>query len=116
MFEKTIVRGVMVVAALALTSLSGVCAGTFQFTDGFEGSTLDPFWNNAFQQSGYITFPSAAAAHSGSQCVQFNSTNTANDKEVVLSHSFPGMMYGDVSVWFYDTGTGQDSANYIALA
>ena len=87
---------------LVLTSVSGAYAGSIQFTDPFNGSTLDPFWNANVQQEGYITFPSAAEVLPGcSQSVQFNSAGSAD--WVSLTHNFPGMTYGDASVWFYDT-------------
>jgi hypothetical protein len=98
---------------LVLTSVSGAYAGSIQFTDGFEGSTLDPFWNATTQDSGSITFPSTAAAHSGSQCVQFNSVATGNNKYIFLTHNFSGPTYGDASVWFYDTAAS--SSNYFQL-
>jgi hypothetical protein len=84
------------------------------FSDGFEGSTLDPFWST-FLQSGSITL-STAQAHGGSQSAQFTSTNTGVNKYVYLYHDFPSPGYGSTSVWIYDTGAGVDSSNYISFS
>ncbi len=98
---------------LVLTNVSGAYAGSIQFTDGFEGSTLDPFWN-ANVQSGSITL-STAKAHSGVQSVQFSSVDSGEGKVLYLIHNFTGMMYGEVSVWFYDTGAGMESSNNVGI-
>ncbi len=81
------------------------------FTDGFEGATLDPFWST-YTQSGSIQL-TTAMAHSGSQSVEFSSTQTSLSKYVNLFHNFSSPTYGVTSVWVYDTGAGVDSSNYI---
>jgi hypothetical protein len=114
MFEKTMVRGLMAAAVLALANLSGVYAGSIQFTDSFGGSTLDPFWNANTNGPGpgYITYPSS---YLGVPCVQLNTVNTGGGDDLALTHDFSGMTYGDASVWFYDTGAGLASGNYMGL-
>jgi hypothetical protein len=116
------VRGLVVVAVVALANLSGVYAGSIEFTDSFGGSTLDPWWNanvNVTENSpqepgqGYITYPST---YLGVPCVQLNTVNTGGGNDVKLVHDFSGMTYGDASVWFYDTGAGLVSGNYMGLA
>ncbi len=84
------------------------------FTDGFEGSTLDPFWSTT-EQSGSITFPSTAQVHGGSQSVQFNSTSGTGQKNIELNHTFAEPIFGRVSVWVYDSGADLSSGNYIWL-
>ncbi len=81
------------------------------FSDDFEGSSLDPFWTKD-EQSGYIAFPSTAQAHSGTQSVQFTSTNTGQHKDVRLYHEFSQPTYGRFSVWVYDTAAGSNNSNY----
>lgn len=87
-------------------------AGLISFTDKFEGSTLDPFWSTV-EQSGSVTFPSTARAHSGSQSVQFNSIVTSDQKWIGLFHDFAEPVYGRFSVWMYDTGANVSSSNYL---
>jgi hypothetical protein len=84
------------------------------FTDGFEGTTLDPFWTT-LQNSGSITFPSTAQVHSGSQAVQFNSTFGTGQKNIELNHTFATPQFGEVSVWLFDTGADLWSGNYLGL-
>ena len=83
------------------------------FSDSFEGTTLDPFWSSN-TQSGSIQL-TTAMAHSGSQSVEFISTETALTKEIQLFHNFSSPTYGVTSVWMYDTGAGVDSSNYIGF-
>lgn len=92
---------------------SSTCLAALNFTDGFEGPTLDPFWT-ASASNGSITFPSTEQVHSGSQSVRFNSVAGLN-KDVNLIHNFDTGIYGTFSVWIYDTGAGQASSNYIGM-
>ena len=100
---------------LVLTSVSGAYAQSIEFTDGFEGSALDPFWNANVQQGGSITFPSTVQVHSGSQSVEFDSVYTGGSRYQYLIHNFSEPTYGDASVWVYDTGAGLSSGNYLVL-
>ena len=100
-------------AALALTTLAPARGGIV-FTDDFEETTLNPFWS-ASASSGSIVFPSTAMAHSGNQSVQFSSTETGETKDLTLSHTFAAPIYGETSVWIYDTGAGAVSGNYVQL-
>jgi hypothetical protein len=92
-----------VVASFAFTLLTSVgYAQMANFSDGFEGQALDPYWFG-FANQGSITFPSVAETHSGFQSVQFNSIANASSL-VGLQHGFASAGYGEVSVWVYDTG------------
>jgi hypothetical protein len=91
----------------ARTLLSG------EFSDSFEGASLNPFWSSN-TQSGSIQLTNAMA-HSGSQSVEFISTETALTKEIQLFHNFSSPTYGETSVWIYDTGAAVDSSNYIGF-
>jgi len=97
---------VVVVAARANAGL--------YFYDDFEGSSLDPFWETR-EWAGSITFPSTAEAHSGTQCVQFNSVYGAGQKNIALGHYFAAPIFGSVSVWVYDTGADVSSSNYLSM-
>ncbi len=88
--------------------------GPLQFADDFEGSTLGSFWSRS-ENSGFITFPAATRAHSGRQSVQLSSTVTAGNKNIELTHSFGGTIYGRASVWVYDSGADELSANYLGF-
>lgn len=85
------------------------------FSDAFEGATLDPFWATG-EQSGQVVFPAATRSHSGSQSVELVTANTGQNKDVRLYHLFAPPSYGTVSVWVYDTGAGVSSANYITFS
>src|SRR5438105_2092033 len=76
------------------------------FVDNFEGPALNSFWSTS-NQSGSISFPSAAQAHSGQQSVQFNSVQGSQQKTIQLQHAFASPVFGTFSVWMYDTGAGQ---------
>lgn len=82
------------------------------FTDSFEGSSLDPFWTK-IEVSGFVTMPSTEEVHTGSQSVQFTSTNTSVDKNAGLRHNFDEPTFGRVSVWVFDTGAGEASSNQL---
>jgi hypothetical protein len=84
------------------------------FTDSFEGAALDPWWST-FTQSGSISL-STAQARTGKQSLQLDTTASSLDKGVGVYHSFASPQYGDVSVWFYDTGAGVSSSNYITIS
>lgn len=90
------------------------CLLSAGFSDGFEGPTLDPFWSTS-TQSGSISL-TTSVVHGGNRSAQFSSTSTGLDKHINLFHDFSSPTYGTVSVWFYDTGAGQPSSNYIGLA
>lgn len=84
------------------------------FIDSFEAATLNPFWS-VHTQSGSLTVPSNAQAHTGTRSAQFNSTSSALHKEIQLFHTFPQPVFGKVSVWVYDTGADVFSSNYLFL-
>lgn len=98
---------------LLATGTPAVRAGVV-FTDGFEGATLDPFWTTSIQ-SGSIAFDNTLV-HSGSQSIRLSSTDTGLDKGIALQHLFAAPVYGQASVWFFDTGADESSSNYIAMA
>ena len=109
------VRLAMVLMGMSLVfcALCGKVGATV-FTDGFEGSTLDPFWSTT-ELSGSITFPSSTQVHGGSQAVQFNSTYDTGTKYIHLYHNFATPVYGTFSVWVYDTGANASSSNYLTF-
>ena len=79
-------RWIVGLVGLALVvCAAGVVDAAVHFADDFEGSTLDPFWT-PHAQSGSITFPSTAQAHSGSQSIQFNSIQGAERKNIGIEH------------------------------
>ena len=104
------------VAALSVFHFSaGLTTGaTIIFADDFETPSLDPFWFGIANQ-GTITFPSIAQAHSGFQSVQFDSPpNTFN--AVGMQHTFATPLFGQVSVWVYDTGAGLPQSHALDLS
>ena len=82
--------------------------------DGFEATTLNPFWSTSIQ-SGSIAL-STGQAHGGSQSVQLSSTDTGVTKSIQLFHDFATPVYGVTSVWVLDTGTEQIQAIISHLA
>lgn len=111
----------MITTRIYLSSLTLVCClvlcsvsqAAVTFSDGFEGTTLNPFWSTQ-EQSGTITL-SSAQAHSGSQSAQFSSTYGTGQKEIRLYHEFGEAMYGTAAIWVYDTGADVGSSNYFAF-
>jgi hypothetical protein len=97
---------------LVLVSISGVYAQSIQFTDPFDGSTLDPWWNANVQQPGYITYPSS---YLGVPCVQLDSVDDGLNYDVDLVHDFSGLTYGSASVTMFDSTANQASGDYIRL-
>jgi hypothetical protein len=93
--------------ALGFLSVSATTAfpQPASFSDGFEGSTLDPFWVPSTFAGGILTFPSTAQAHGGSQSVELSVPESmGQDSFASLSHVFAGGAYGALSLWFYDRG------------
>jgi hypothetical protein len=102
---------------LAISAASLVATTTrADFSDGFEGPTLDPFWLTQTNH-GYVNFPSTVRAHTGHQSVELGTltTTSAYGKTAALYHNFPGPTRGTLSVWVYDTGADILSSNYILL-
>ncbi len=99
--------------SLLATLIMPLIAGAQNFSDGFEGVALDPFWTVATQSGSVGT--STDRSHSGSQSARFVTTNTGQYKSVSLYHSFSQPTYGRVSVWIYDTGADVSSSNYTSL-
>lgn len=97
---------------MATLILNGACQGGPIFVDSFEGPGLDPFWTIE-ATNGTITVPSAAAAHSGANSAEFNST--AGVRNIFLRHEFATPVYGTASVWAFDTGADLSSSNYLIM-
>lgn len=106
---------------LLALSLLGFANGSFaqnNFTDGFEGASLDPFWTTTTVM-GTVTMPSTAVVHSGLQSLQLDTgpyNPSSAGKYAICSHSFAAPQYGTVSVWMYDPIATAASSNYIALS
>ena len=91
----------------ALVLASGAMPGAVvSFSDGFEGATIDPFWQ-VVQDFGAIS-TSTDAAYSGSQSAKFASAS-GGQRDMRLTHDFGEQMYGTVSVRFYDYAPGQET-------
>ncbi len=80
------------------------------FSDDFEGSALNPFWQTA-TSSGNVIFPSTVQAHSGNQSVQLSTYMSSAHKGINVLHTFDTPRYGATSIWVYDTGAGVASSN-----
>lgn len=89
-------------------------AQPINYTDDFESATLNPFWST-HASSGFVTFPSTVRAHSGSQSVELNSTQGTGEKNIGVFHDFSIPVFGQVSLWAYDTGADVQSANYLTF-
>jgi hypothetical protein len=83
------------------------------FSDGFEASTIDPFWT-VFTNSGSIVL-SNQNVFQGSQSVKFSTVDTGNNKDVGLNHPFSDKLYGTTTISVFDSGANQLSGNYISL-
>jgi hypothetical protein len=100
----------LVLAALLAPPLQ---ADPISYTDGFEAPTINPFWTQ-FTSSGAVGL-TTAQVHSGNQAAQFTSFATGLQKNVTLFHQFAAPLFGQVSVWVFDTGADVSSSNYLEL-
>ena len=98
--------------ALALFVRTPMASAT-TVVDGFETPTLSPFWST-YIRDGSITM-TTAEAHSGAQSAQFSSFSGSINTYEQIFHNFSTPTYGITSVWFYDTGAGVSSSNYIGF-
>jgi hypothetical protein len=112
MTKLTTTKTPTLLAVLGL-GLFGVSANA-QFSDNFEGSSLNSFWS-VWTRSGSVVFPGTTRAHGGSQSVELVTVDSGLDKNVDLYHLFPAPTYGTVSVWVYDTAADVNSANSITF-
>jgi hypothetical protein len=110
--KRTTINNLTLLTALGI-GLLGMSARA-QYSDDFEGASLNPFWSTHLQ-SGYVVCPSSTRAHGGSYSLELVSTSTSLDKGVYVSHQFQQPTYGTVSVWVYDTGADISSGNYISF-
>ncbi len=94
----------LIIALGVLTPLAP--AGTITYTDGFEGSSFNPFWTVG-QVTGTVSL-STNQAHSGTQSAEFASGDGAG-RFLTLTHTFSSAMTGTASVWFYDSAPGQQT-------
>lgn len=101
-------------AVALLTCAAHYSSHGIEFTDGFEGATIDPFWTLT-QNGGSITHPSTAQVHSGAQSLQVTSVANSGNKNIGLSHQFATPVYGTVGLWVFDSGADLFSGNYLAL-
>jgi hypothetical protein len=94
----------------------GLFAGSApaQYSDSFEGPLNSGFWSTEVH-SGYVVCPSSTRAHTGNSSVELVTTDTADNKNVRVYHSFGAPTYGTVSFWVYDTAAGFASANSITF-
>ena len=101
------------VIVLASLSLSLASARAINFTDDFEGATLNSFWTVTNASGGSVLLPSVAQAHGGRQSVRFSLPGGVSG-QAFLRHNFSELSYGTVSVWGFDPGPG-GGANYLGL-
>jgi hypothetical protein len=95
----------ILVAALGLGCMQ-LTAAVVSFSDGFEGATIDPFWQ-VTQVNGTIS-TSTDVAYAGSRSAKFESTS-GGQRSIDLRHDLGELMYGTVSVQFYDYAPGQQT-------
>jgi len=93
-------------ALLVLVGLAPLASADITYTDGFEGSSFNPFWTVG-QMTGTVSL-STNEAHSGTQSAEFASAPGAQ-RFLTLSHTFSSPMTGTASVWFYDNAPGQQT-------
>lgn len=91
---------------LIVTSLICVSAQAQAFSDGYESSTVGPFWTIT-QQFGAISL-TTEQAHSGIQSAKFSSS-FGGQREMHLTHNFPAAQKGTFSIYFYDVAPGQET-------
>jgi len=73
------------------------------FNDGFEGSTLNPFWSVDPLHINAEYSLSSTQFSDGTQSLKLYAT-TPGQRYIILGHQFDQVMLGTVSVMFYDSG------------
>ena len=81
-------------------------ASTGVASDGFETTSIAPFWTLR-QQNGTVSL-TTEQAHSGVKALKFASSS-GGQREIHAAHTFAGQLNGEVSVWFYDAAAGQQT-------
>jgi hypothetical protein len=95
-------RGFMVVS-LSLAS----CYAQTTFTDGFEGTSLNPWWTFVSYGPDYSPCPGCVAsldsslAYTGAQSLRLSTPAWAS--QAYLEHVFPSPVYGTADVYVYDS-------------
>jgi hypothetical protein len=93
----------LTMALFVIAAASPASAAAITFNDGFEGSTIDPFWT-VVQQNGSAAL-TTAQAHDGLQSVSMTSNSGSTNggqREIHLRHTFSELLTGQASIWFYD--------------
>jgi hypothetical protein len=98
------------VAVFLLPSMAGLAPGargdTVSYSDGFEGSSFNPFWTLT-QQLGTITL-STDEAFTGTQSAKFTS-ESGGQRNLFLTHTFSSELVGTASVYFFDDAPDQET-------
>jgi hypothetical protein len=92
---------------IAFSTLASVAMMAQPFTDGFEGSAIDPAWALE-QQSGSISL-STQQAHSGSQSLRFASEALGLQRSIVARRFLPVSSKGQFTAYFYDSSPGNET-------
>jgi hypothetical protein len=105
--SKQMLVFVAVFLLLSVAELAPWARGdTFTFTDGFEGTSFNPFWTLT-QQLGTITL-STDETFTGSQSAKFTA-GSGGQRNLFLTHTFSSEMVGTVSVYFFDAAPGEQT-------
>lgn len=109
--KRSMLRKIFVFSAvsclLSLMPVEHAMASSLSFSDGFEGSAIDPFWTVKYADYGSVSM-STDQAHSGSQSLMLSSTS-GGQRYIGLTHNFSDAMIGSASIWFYDGHPGQQT-------
>jgi len=84
------------------------------YSDSFEGSSFDPFWEVTITGTATASL-SSDIAHSGSQSFKAECITSSNYTGSNISHDFSQSMTGDLSVWLYDGYPGTSGATYALM-
>jgi hypothetical protein len=82
------------------------------FADSFETTALDPFWRT-FTLNGTINPTESTHSHSGTGSIRLNPTSSSAQKNLNVFHDFPSAIYGEATIWFYDTPAANDYVSFI---
>jgi len=92
---------VVLLLVLAMTAVPAMAQG---FSDGFEGSTIDPWWDTYVLNAPNPVL-STDHAHSGSQSLKLSNV-PGGQNYCALLRPFSSPQSGRLSVWLYDTAPG----------
>jgi hypothetical protein len=116
---KMILAVMLAVTVFTTASLANPSLFPYEYTDTFEGPTLNPpdnpFWTVDVAPGSQVSL-STDYAHSGQQSLrEYTGGSSGGERWARVFHDFGVPVYGSASIWLYDTAAGSNNSNYLAF-